>query len=103
MHLRKMPRRLGGDLFDLLPEEALDVSARRILVGGRSELVWVETPIWNELELIAHRKRMSVEDLCTEIADESSYGVPLASGIRLYVLEYYRSAAMPAEKPRLLS
>lgn len=81
-------------------EHALSsLALHNIVVEGRRTSVRLEASMWEGLQDIARRRRMTLNDLVTEI--ERNRDTPgLTAAIRVYIVNYYRSAlgiADPAE------
>ena len=61
------------------------------LRGHRTSVSW-EDPFWKAFREIADQQQTPINELAAQI-DESRGDIGLASAIRLFVLEHYRSAA----------
>ena len=70
------------------------VIKRSILLAGHKTSVSLEEAFWQGLKEIASRRNMSVSALIGVIDNRRSEG-NLSSGIRLFVLDYFRSLANP--------
>jgi predicted DNA-binding ribbon-helix-helix protein len=68
---------------------------RNIVVGGRRTSVRLEPTMWEALHDIAHCRNASVHDLVTEI-DSARSASTLTAAIRVYIVNFYRSAAQQA-------
>lgn len=55
----------------------------------------LEPVMWEALQDIAGQQRVTVHDLVTEI-DRGRSASSLTAAIRVYIVEFYRSAALPA-------
>jgi len=65
---------------------------RNVVVGGRRTSVRLEPLMWDALREIAGARDLTVHDLVTEI--DRSRGAPsLTAAIRVYIVDFYRSAA----------
>ena len=51
--------------------------------------------MWDALQDIAHRQRITVHDLVTDI-DRERTASSLTAAIRIYIVDFYRAASMPA-------
>jgi predicted DNA-binding ribbon-helix-helix protein len=70
------------------------VIKRSILLAGHKTSVSLEEAFWQGLKEIAGRRNVSVSALIGMIDNGRSEG-NLSSGIRLFVLDYFRSLAAP--------
>jgi len=66
-----------------------------IVVAGRRTSVRLEPLMWDALQDIAHRLRVTTHDLVTEI-DRARTASSLTAAIRVYIVDFYRAAAVPA-------
>jgi predicted DNA-binding ribbon-helix-helix protein len=86
------------------PETARSsLSIHNLVVGGRRTSVRLEPAMWEALQDIARRQRVSVHDLVTEI-DREREASNLTAAIRVYIVDFYRAAALhaghtPADRP----
>jgi predicted DNA-binding ribbon-helix-helix protein len=55
--------------------------------------------MWDALQDIARQLRVSLHDLVTDIDRERSAS-SLTAAIRVYIVDFYRAAALPAGQPR---
>jgi predicted DNA-binding ribbon-helix-helix protein len=70
-----------------------------IVVGRHRTSVRLEPVMWDALQDIARRRRVSLHDLVTEI-DRGRSASSLTAAIRVYIVDFYRAAARPAGQPR---
>ncbi len=68
---------------------------RNVNVGGRRTSVRLEPDLWEALREIASREQRSLHQICTDI-DRTRGGTRLTSAMRIYIVNYYRSAANPS-------
>ena len=68
---------------------------RNIVVGGHRTSVRLEPVMWDALRDIAQRQHVTVHDLVTEI-DRERTASSLTAGIRVFIVDFYRAAAVPA-------
>ncbi len=66
------------------------VVKRSIVIAGHKTSVSLEDAFWVGLKDIAHGRDMTLSELVASIDTERRHG-NLSSGIRLFVLDYYRS------------
>jgi predicted DNA-binding ribbon-helix-helix protein len=64
-------------------------------VGGRRTSVRLEPDLWEALRDIAAREQRSLHEICTDI-DRTRGGTRLTSAMRIYIVNYFRSAANPS-------
>jgi predicted DNA-binding ribbon-helix-helix protein len=62
---------------------------RSVVVGGRKTSVSLEDAFWKSLKEIAARRGMTLSTLLAAIVAEHRH-VNLSSGVRLFVLNFYR-------------
>lgn len=63
-----------------------------LTLRGHRTSVSLEDPFWKAFREIADQQQTPINELAAQI-DESRGDIGLASAIRLFVLEHYRSAA----------
>ena len=68
---------------------------RNIVVAGHRTSVRLEPVMWDALHEIARRRGLTLHALVTEI-DQHRSASSLTAAIRVYIVDYYRAAAMPA-------
>ncbi|MBV9017760.1 MAG: ribbon-helix-helix domain-containing protein [Alphaproteobacteria bacterium] len=68
---------------------------RNVVVGGHRTSVRLEPVMWDALLEIARRQQTNVNQLVTEI-DRQRYSSSLTAAIRVYIVDFYRSAAAHA-------
>ena len=71
------------------------VVKRSIVVGGHKTSVSLEEAFWNGMKEISGLRNMTLSELVGEIDSNRQQG-NLSSAIRLFVLDYFRTRAMPA-------
>src|SRR6266852_9239416 len=70
-----------------------------IVVGGHRTSVRLEPVMWDALHDIAHRLRDTMHHLVTEI-DRERTASSLTAAIRVYIVDFYRAAALSAGQPQ---
>jgi predicted DNA-binding ribbon-helix-helix protein len=70
------------------------VVKRSIVVAGHKTSVSLEEAFWNGMKEIASIKHLTLSELVGEIDGGRQQG-NLSSAIRLFVLDYFRSRALP--------
>ena len=73
---------------------------RNVVVAGHRTSVRLEPVMWEALADIAGRRGQTVNEVVTEI-DRDRSASSLTAAIRVYIVDYYRSAAsaVPADRP----
>jgi predicted DNA-binding ribbon-helix-helix protein len=71
------------------------LAIHNIVVGGHRTSVRLEPQMWDALQDIARRLRATVHDLVTEI-DRTRTASSLTAAIRVYIVDFYRAAALPS-------
>lgn len=71
------------------------VVKRSIVVAGHKTSVSLEEAFWNGMKEISGSRGMTLSELVGEIDNNRQQG-NLSSSIRLFVLDHYRSLAVPA-------
>jgi len=66
------------------------VVKRSIVIAGHKTSVSLEDAFWKGLKEIAGERNMTLSDLVASIDSDRQHG-NLSSGIRLFVLDHYRS------------
>jgi len=75
---------------------------RNIVVAGHRTSVRLEPPMWDALHDVARRRNATVHDLVTDI-DRYRTASSLTAAIRVYIVDFYRAAALPAGQAETLS
>jgi predicted DNA-binding ribbon-helix-helix protein len=73
------------------------VVKRSIVVAGHKTSVSLEEAFWNGMKEISGLRDMTLSELVGEIDSNRQQG-NLSSAIRLFVLDYFRTRAMPAAR-----
>lgn len=68
------------------------LSIRNVNVDGRRTSMKLEPDMWLALDEICWREKMTVHDVCTQIA-QRRLGANLTAAVRVYILSYFRAAA----------
>ena len=76
------------------------VVKRSIVVAGHKTSVSLEEAFWNGMKEISGLRNMTLSELVGEIDSNRQQG-NLSSAIRLFVLDYFRTRAMPAAAARI--
>jgi predicted DNA-binding ribbon-helix-helix protein len=70
---------------------------RNIVVAGHRTSVRLEPTMWEALHEIARQRETNLNELVTEI-DRRRDASSLTAAIRVYIVDFYRSAAMQAAR-----
>ena len=70
---------------------------RNIVVAGHRTSVRLEPTMWEALHEIARQRQTNLNELVTEI-DRRRDASSLTAAIRVYIVDFYRSAAMQAAR-----
>ena len=70
------------------------LKSKNICIHKRRTSVRLEPKMWNALNEIALMERCSVHDLCSIIHDLNGHAVSFTAALRVFVMEYYRSALL---------
>lgn len=65
---------------------------KNITIDGRRTSVRLEQLMWDALNEIARRERLTVHEVCEKV-DGSRSESSLTAGIRVYIVSYYRAAS----------
>ena len=68
------------------------VVKRSVLIGNHKTSVSLEQPFWEGMKEISRERGKTLSELVSEIDDKRQQG-NLSSAIRLFVLDYFRTAA----------
>jgi predicted DNA-binding ribbon-helix-helix protein len=66
---------------------------RNVVVGAHRTSVRLEPVMWDALQDIAWRQRVTIHDLVTDI-DRGRSASSLTAAIRVYIVDFYRAAAL---------
>jgi predicted DNA-binding ribbon-helix-helix protein len=72
-----------------------------VVVGGHRTSVRLEPVMWDALLDIARRRRVTMHDLVTNI-DRMRTASSLTAAIRVYIVDFYRAAALPAGQAQVV-
>lgn len=73
---------------------------RNVTVAGHRTSVRLEPAMWDALHHVCEREQKSLNDVVTEIA-RTQVESSLTAAIRVYLMSYFRAAAMLAARARL--
>jgi predicted DNA-binding ribbon-helix-helix protein len=71
-----------------------------VVVGSHRTSVRLEPVMWDALQDIAHRDRVTLHNLVTDI-DRERTASSLTAAIRVYIVDFYRAAALRAAQVQL--
>jgi predicted DNA-binding ribbon-helix-helix protein len=81
------------------PKNALSsLVIHNVVVGSHRTSVRLEPMMWDALQDIAQRLRQTMNDLVTDI-DRERTASSLTAAIRVYIVDFYRTAALSAGQP----
>jgi len=75
------------------------VVKRSIVIAGHKTSVSLEDAFWRGLKEIASKRELTLSELVGSVDADRNHG-NLSSGLRLFVLDYYRSKINPAQASR---
>jgi predicted DNA-binding ribbon-helix-helix protein len=75
------------------------VVKRSIVIAGHKTSVSLEDAFWRGLKEIASKRELTLSELVGSVDADRNHG-NLSSGLRLFVLDYYRSKISPAQVGR---
>ena len=78
---------------DLAPDRQSVLVMRNVSVGGRRTSIRLEPQIWDTLAEICRREFCTPHDVCTHVAARKSPHRSLASSLRVFILNYFRTSA----------
>jgi predicted DNA-binding ribbon-helix-helix protein len=67
--------------------------SRNVTVRGRRTSMRLEASMWEALKEICRRERITLADLCTLVARARSSALTLTAALRVFIVDYFRSAA----------
>ena len=74
------------------------LAIRNVVVAGHRSSVRLEPLMWDSLRDIARRRGVGLNELVTQI-DERREASSLTAAIRVYIVDFYRSAAGIGARP----
>ena len=89
----KLPRRLASRRPSTLVN-------RNVTVAGHRTSVRLEPAMWDALHHVCEREQKALNEVVTDIA-RAQVESSLTAAIRVYLMSYFRAAAMQAAHPRL--
>jgi predicted DNA-binding ribbon-helix-helix protein len=78
--------------------DPISLPIRNVVVAGHRTSVRLESVMWDSLHDIAHRRGVGINDLVTEIDGRRDGGLGLTAAIRVYIVDFYRTA-LNGEQP----
>lgn len=76
----------------VLSPPSLSSISRNVTIAGHRTSIRLQTEMWDAIDEICRRERISLHQLCTRIAEGKS-ARSLTSEVRVFVVSYYRAAA----------
>lgn len=74
---------------------------RNLPISGRRTTVRLEDEMWEAFNEVVEREEFTVEDLVGHIHSRKKTGQSFTSAIRVFLMLYYRKAAMRADDARI--
>ena len=65
---------------------------RNVTIAGRRTSMKLEPDMWDALDELCRRERVTIHDVCTMVASRH-HGNNLTAAMRVFILGYYRAAA----------
>jgi predicted DNA-binding ribbon-helix-helix protein len=75
------------------------LAIHNVVVAGRRTSVRLEPVMWEALQDIARQRKVTTNDLVTVIAAQQTAS-SLTAAIRVYILDFYRTAALRLDQSR---
>jgi predicted DNA-binding ribbon-helix-helix protein len=94
-----MPERLPRRLRRIHENPPSSLVIHNIVVGRHRTSVRLEPMMWDALQDIAQQLRQTMHDLVTNI-DRERTASSLTAAIRVYIVDFYRVAALSAGQPQ---
>lgn len=69
--------------------------ARNVTVAGRRTSLRMEPEMWDALQEVSQREKVSLHDLCTSVSKKRGLH-SMTAAIRVFLLNYFRAAATEA-------
>lgn len=85
----------------LTPRRPSTLINRNVTVAGHRTSVRLEPAMWDALHHVCEREQKSLAEVVTDIARDQVES-SLTAAIRVYVMSYFRAAAMQAARARLI-
>jgi predicted DNA-binding ribbon-helix-helix protein len=84
------------------PERQKNLVSRNIKVGEHRTSVRLEPEMWEALYEVAELEGCSVNDLCGAVHDTKDPEAPLTGALRVFLMQYYRRAALSSRQLSLV-
>lgn len=69
------------------------LKAKNVTIGGRRTSMRLEPPLWSALEEIAQREGLSVNEICSMVAETRHSKANVTGAVRTFIAAYFRDAA----------
>jgi len=76
------------------------LQSRNVSVNGHRTSLRLERDVWDALEEICKREKMTVHETCTHV-DQQRKGSSRTAAVRTFILGYFRAAASDAGHARV--
>ncbi|MCE9508708.1 MAG: ribbon-helix-helix domain-containing protein [Alphaproteobacteria bacterium] len=70
------------------------LQSKNVRIHARRTSIRLEPAMWNALNEIAALEECSIHDLCGAVHDLKEPGASFTAALRVFMMEYYRSAAL---------
>ena len=81
---------------DVLDTANTSLVIRNVTVDGHRTSVRLEPEMWNAVGEICRRERCSIHNLCTLVSASKQGPGSLTAAIRVFIMQYYKTAATEA-------
>lgn len=84
----------NGEAQPLAPDQMpTGLISKNVRIHRKRTSVRLEPQMWNALKEIATIENCTIHDLCTAVNDLKNPAMPFTAALRVFLMEYYRSAA----------
>lgn len=75
------------------PSKMTALLCKNVKIHNRRTSIRLEPEMWNALKEVAGIEHCSIHDLCGAVHDLKEEGMSFTASLRVFLMEYYRSAA----------
>lgn len=75
------------------PKKGKSLFSKNVKIGSKRTSVRLEPQMWQALNEIAAMEKCTIHQLCTAVNDLKKVSLPFTAALRVFLMEYYRSAA----------
>lgn len=89
-----------NNIFDTLKKHALlgALVSKNVRIHHRRTSVRLEPEMWHALREVAEMEKCSIHDLCSAVYDQKEQGASFTAALRVFLMEYYRTAARASQQ-----